>query len=63
VVDLDRSACQGAANCVGLAPDVFGYDDDALKAVLLVEAVSGEDADRAREAEAACPALAITLQS
>lgn len=59
---LDIAACQGSANCVALAPEVFDYDEDANKAVLLVPEPSPDLEEAGRAAEAGCPALAIRLE-
>ena len=54
-VDTDR--CVGSAYCQRIAPATFDLGDDGLAVVL--EA----DVTDAREAEAACPAMAISIQN
>jgi ferredoxin len=59
-VNADRSRCQGWANCVAGAPDVFDIDDDGL--VLLLQ-TSIPESDRARIDEVAhrCPVAALSV--
>ena len=58
-VDTDR--CVGSAYCQRIAPATFDLGDDGL-AVVLEADVTDAGAAAAREAEAACPAMAIALQ-
>jgi ferredoxin len=60
-VTLNVGACQGAGNCVAVAPDVFDYDEDALKGVLLDARPGAEHDDAVRAAELGCPAMAIVV--
>jgi ferredoxin len=55
-VDTDR--CVGSAYCQRIAPALFDLGDDGFAVVLDAEVT---DAAAAREAEAACPAMAISL--
>jgi ferredoxin len=55
-VDTDR--CVGSAYCQRIAPALFDLGDDGFAVVLDAEVT---DAGAAREAEAACPAMAISL--
>ncbi|MEX0427726.1 ferredoxin [Nocardioides sp. DS6] len=59
VADLD--ACQGYANCVLAADDVFDIDDDGVVVVLRTTV---EERDRARVEEAArsCPVSALRVE-
>ena len=59
VADVDL--CQGHQMCQGEAPDVFGFDDDADKVVVLQ--ARPDDAQRAavRNAVAYCPAMALAI--
>ncbi|WP_406262331.1 ferredoxin [Actinacidiphila glaucinigra] len=57
VVDLTR--CQGYAQCVFLAPDVFQLHGE--EALLYDPAVSDEQYERVRQAAAACPVQAILV--
>lgn len=56
-IKIDRSACTGYAECVGIAPEAFQLGDDHVSMVLDAEG-AGDEAilDAAR----ACPADAIT---
>ncbi|MFF0628711.1 ferredoxin [Streptomyces sp. NPDC004296] len=57
VVDLNR--CQGYAQCVFLAPRVFGlHGEEALR---YSPAPPDEQAERVRRAVAACPVQAILV--
>lgn len=55
-VDTDR--CVGSAYCQRIAPALFDLGDDGFAVVLDAEVT---DAGAAGEAEAACPAMAISL--
>jgi ferredoxin len=55
-VDTDR--CVGSAYCQRIAPALFDLGDDGFAVVLDAEVT---DATAAGEAEAACPAMAISL--
>lgn len=57
VVDLTR--CQGYAQCVFLAPQVFELHGE--EGLLYNPAVSDEQLDRVRQAAAACPVQAILV--
>jgi Ferredoxin len=57
VVDLTR--CQGYAQCVFLAPEVFRLHGE--EALLYAPAVPDEQLERVRQAAAACPVQAILL--
>lgn len=60
VVKADLGACQGYANCVVGAEDVFDVDDDGT--VIILKATIG-DADRKRVGDAArsCPVSALSV--
>ncbi len=60
VVDLD--VCQGYANCIVEAPDLFDLDDETGKAIALVDLVEPNLEDDARSAVANCPVTAITIE-
>ncbi|KWX66185.1 ferredoxin [Mycobacterium sp. NAZ190054] len=60
-VVADRELCIQAGNCVMVAGDVFDQDDDGI-VVILDEEVTGDAAERAREAVKLCPASALGLQ-
>lgn len=57
VVDLAR--CQGYAQCVFLAPEVFELHGE--EALLYSPAVPDEHRERVRQAVAACPVQAILM--
>jgi ferredoxin len=57
VVDLTR--CQGYAQCVFLAPEVFAlHGEEGLR---YNPAVADEQVERVRQAAAACPVQAIVV--
>ncbi|MES3636613.1 ferredoxin [Mycobacterium intracellulare] len=60
-VEADRELCQGYANCIAAAPDVFDIDDDGIVVVLRDEV---EDSERARvdESVRSCPVAALRLR-
>ncbi|WP_055591327.1 ferredoxin [Peterkaempfera griseoplana] len=57
VVDLTR--CQGYAQCVFLAPEVFRLHGE--EGLLYAPAVPDEQLERVRQAAAACPVQAVLL--
>ena len=57
-IKIDRSACTGYAECVGIAPEVFRLGDDNVSVVLDPE---GTDDEAVLDAARACPVDAITL--
>ena len=61
VLKADLAACQGYANCVVAADDVYDIDDDGIVVLLRSEV---EDSDRARVETAArsCPVSALWLE-
>ena len=59
-ITADRELCIQAGNCVMVAGEVFDQDDDGI-VVILAEQVSGEHAERAREAVKLCPASALGM--
>jgi ferredoxin len=60
IVRVDRELCEGYANCVFNADDVFDLDSDELVVVLQTEIA---EVDRARVAVAAqsCPVGALAI--
>ena len=60
-ITLNIASCQGYACCMMEAPELFELDDDTSKAVLLHDHVDESRLARARAAERACPARAITV--
>lgn len=57
VVDLTR--CQGYAQCVFLAPDVFALHGE--EGLLYAPAVPDDQTERVRQAATACPVQAILV--
>jgi ferredoxin len=60
VVDLDR--CQGYANCVVAAPEIFDIDEATGTAILLQEAPDETLLSAVEDAVRQCPAEAISLE-
>ena len=61
-VTADQDACASSGNCVMNAPQVFDQREDDGVVVLLSAHPSPEQAEGARRAAAACPALAILIE-
>lgn len=61
-VTVDPDLCQGHQMCLGEAPEVFGFDRDADRAVVLLPEPPAPLHDAVRTAARYCPALAITLE-
>ena len=61
-VTVDADKCISSGMCVMNAGEVFDQNDDDGVVVLLVEHPETDQADGARSAAAACPALAITIE-
>ena len=59
-ITADLTKCQGYANCVVAAPDLFDLDDSALVRVLRKKVNESERA-AAEEAVESCPAMALRL--
>lgn len=60
VVDLDK--CEGYANCVTDAPEVFDVSDETNKVVVLDEHPPDELLGKVTEAELNCPVQAIVVE-
>ena len=65
-ITVDRDRCVGSAYCQRIAPALFDLGDDGIAFVLDsgqpgTGADMGTGAAAAREAEAACPAVAIAI--
>lgn len=58
-VTVDPGLCQGYANCVAVAPDVFALDDETGLAVVLVEDPPAELHAAVEQAVRMCPTQAI----
>jgi 3-phenylpropionate/trans-cinnamate dioxygenase ferredoxin reductase subunit len=61
VVRADLRVCQGYANCVVGADDVFDLDDDGVVVLLRTE-ISEADRDRVDEAARSCPVSALAVE-
>lgn len=61
-VTVDQDICASSGNCVLNAPAVFDQRDDDGVVVLLNPHPSADQAEAARRAAAACPALAIQIE-
>lgn len=61
-VTVDQDRCVSSGMCVMNASDVFDQRDDDGVVELLVEHPGPDQAEEARKAAAACPALAIHLE-
>ena len=61
VLKADFGACQGYANCVDAAPEVYDIDDDGV-VVLLKEEISEEERPRIEEAARSCPVSALMVE-
>jgi ferredoxin len=59
-IEVDLALCQGYANCVVTAPDIFDLSADGKADVLLAE-VTGGQLPLAEEAARSCPAAALRL--
>jgi ferredoxin len=57
----DFGACQGYANCVDAAPQVYDIDDDGV-VVLVREEITEEERPRIEEAARSCPVNALTIE-
>jgi ferredoxin len=60
-ITIDRDRCVGSAYCQRIAPATFDLGDDGI-AVVLDADVTGPQAAAAREAEADCPSMAISVE-
>lgn len=60
VADLDL--CQAHQMCQFEAPNVFGFDEDADKVVVLEEHPPETERENAQRAVKYCPAMALSLE-
>jgi class 3 adenylate cyclase len=60
-VQVDRSRCIGAGNCLYLAPTAFEWKPGTHRKVDVAD-ISSVDDEQVREAEAACPTRAILVE-
>jgi ferredoxin len=61
VLKADFALCQGYANCVDAAPDVYDVDDDGV-VVLLRDHVPDQGRPRIEEAVRSCPMSALSIE-
>jgi ferredoxin len=61
-VAVDQDKCVSSGQCVLNAGDVFDQRDDDGVVVLLIDSPGPDLADDARNAAAACPAMAIDIE-
>jgi ferredoxin len=59
---VDQDKCVSSGQCVLNAGDVFDQRDDDGVVVLLIDSPGPDLADDARNAAAACPAMAIDIE-
>ena len=59
-VQADRNVCIQAGNCVMVEDTLFDQDDDGI-VVVLVDEVTDDEEDRAREAVKLCPSQALRI--
>lgn len=60
-IGADVGKCEGYANCVIAASDVYDIDDDG-KVIVLRPAVEQGEREKVEEAVRSCPAAAIWLE-
>ena len=60
-ITVDQDRCVGSAYCQRIAPTTFEVGDDGIAVVLNAD-VAGAQATAAREAEADCPSMAISIE-
>jgi ferredoxin len=61
-VRIDSELCQGHQMCAIRAPEVFGSDDEGYGIVLIEGELPAELEASARQAVAACPERAVTVE-
>jgi ferredoxin len=61
-VKADLDLCQGHQMCTGEAPDVFGFDDDADRVVVLLEHPGEALRPQVLDAVKYCPAMALSME-
>ncbi len=60
-ITVDYQLCEGHAQCILAAPDVFDLPDDAEQVVVLDTEPAKEQRDAVIRAAAMCPAQAISV--
>ncbi len=61
-VVVDQNICASSGNCVMNSPELFDQRDEDGVVILLNASPSPEQAEGARRAAEACPALAIHIE-
>jgi ferredoxin len=61
-VVLDLDTCQGYANCVMVAPEVFDIDEQNGTAILLQEHPDDSELAAVEEAVRQCPTEALSVE-
>lgn len=61
-VAADLDLCQGHQMCLGEAPDVFGFDADEDKVVVLREHPEEHYRTQVQSAVRYCPAMALSME-
>ena len=61
-VALDITKCQGYANCLIEAPEIWDFDEDTDIAVLKDERPDSTLLEKAQASARGCPAHAITVE-
>ena len=61
-VAVDLDTCQGYANCVMVAPDIFDIDEQTGTAIVLQETPDDSLRATAEDAARQCPTEAITVE-
>ena len=61
-VVADLGLCQGHQMCLGEAPGVFGFDEDADRVVVLQEHPDDGRRAQVRAAVTYCPAMALAIE-
>jgi ferredoxin len=59
---IDYDLCMGDGNCHKVCPEVFGYDDDKLQGVVLVDTVPRELEEKVQKAADECVPRAIVVE-
>ncbi|GAB4275590.1 MAG: hypothetical protein Kow0092_31220 [Deferrisomatales bacterium] len=61
-VKIDYDLCMGDGNCHKVCPEVFGYDEDQLRGVVLHPQVPPEHEAAVRRAAEECNPQAIVIE-
>jgi ferredoxin len=61
-VRIDYDLCMGDGNCHKVCPEVFDYDDDKLRGVVIVNVVPKDLEAKVRQAAEECAPGAIVVE-